>query len=464
MRYLLLPLLIALFTLTGCGQSTDTQHPVMDEAGNLDAILARDELVIATRNAPTTSYIDRDGRSSGPEHDLAADFAHYLEVTPRFITYDSIGDILNAVKTHQVDMAAASITATDERRQHFLFGASYAKVTQQVVCNNEHKPRKVSQLPERAGKLVVAANTSYTETLESLAAQQPDLKLKWQAVPDVGTEALLERVANYAAGCTIADSNIVKINRRYYPSLLVMFNLTSAQPLAWPMPKTAKDLQAATAKWLKQYRKSGQLAALKNHYYGFIPKWNYVDKHALVSTIKNEYGRFDDYFTQAAKKYHFDKWLLVAQAYQESHLNPDATSPTGVKGIMMLTQPTARAMGVEDRLDPEQSIMGGAKYLRKMENKLPSKLVPPDRYYFALAAYNIGYYHLRDAMTLAERQGLNPLKWKDVKQTLPLLMQKKYYRTVPYGYARGSEPVQYVQRIRDYSDIIMHIVEDEMKK
>src|SRR5690606_32619903 len=160
----------------------------------------------------------------------------------------------------------------------------------------------------------------------------------------------------------------------------------------------------------------------KAQYYGYLGKWDYVDKKSLVDRINSVYPKYKALFAEAAKTYDFDQWLLAAQSYQESHWNPEATSYTGVRGIMMLTMNTAQAMGVDDRLDPEQSIMAGAAYLRKLEQKLPPEVVAPDRYYFALAAYNIGYYHLRDAMTLAKRQRLNPYRWRDLQKTLPQLM------------------------------------------
>lgn len=451
--------------LAACGQSE--QQPVdaakMTAAGNLSAIKSRGEIVVVTRNAPTTWYIDRDGRASGLAHDMVADFARYLDVTPRFIVVDSVKAMLKAVENNRADMAAGGITHTSKREKRFVFGPNYFQIHQQIVCNNKHKPRKISQIPSRAGKLVVGADTSYAERLAELAEQHPDLNLQWKEVAHISTEKLFARVNNYKIGCTIADSNIVDINRRYYPSLLVMFNVSDAQHLAWIMPKGSEKLRAASAKWLKQYRQSGELAAVKKRYYGFIGKWNFFDKDQLAKKLKTVYPKYDDLFAQAAEKHNFDKWLLAAQGYQESHWNPKATSYTGVRGIMMLTKPTAKSLGVTNRLDPKQSIMGGAAYLRQMIEKLSDDIAPPESYYFALAAYNIGLYHLRDAMKLAKRQGLDPHEWASVKKMLPLLMKKKYYSTVRYGYARGREAVQYVKHIRDYSDIIAHVMKEQTR-
>lgn len=439
--------------LGGCDQSPKPDRVTLQAPGDLDTILAREELVVITRNSPTNWYIDRDGRSAGPEHDFVSAFARSLGVTPRFIIADSVQDMLDALAKGQADLAAGSITPTPGRQKRFAFGPHYGGVTQQVVCNNKSKPRKIANLAN-VEHLAVPAHTSYSSRLAAIAKQHPDLDIRWQDIENTSTEQLLAEVANYQYDCTLADSNIVAINRRYHPDLLVMFNISDKQPFAWPMPKGSDKLRQAAIDWFGEYQKSGKLDALVERYYGFLSKWDYVDKSTLIKRIDSVYPAFDPYFTNAAETYDFDKWLLAAQAYQESHWNPKAVSFTGVRGIMMLTLPTAKALGVENRLDAEQSIMGGAAYLRQLIDRLHEDIPAPDRYYFALAAYNIGLYHLRDAMTLTRQKGKNPHKWADVKKTLPLLMRREYYSRLPYGYARGTEAVEYVSRIRDYSDII----------
>ncbi len=121
---------------------------------------------------------------------------------------------------------------------------------------------------------------------------------------------------------------------------------------------------------------------------------------------------------------------------------------------MMLTGRTAKAVGVDNRLDPAESIRGGAKYLSRMRSRIDESVPSPDRLLMALAAYNIGLAHLRDAQKLAERLGKNAHSWRDLKQVLPLLADKRYYPSLKYGYARGREPVRYIHRIRDYEDVI----------
>ena len=159
----------------------------------------------------------------------------------------------------------------------------------------------------------------------------------------------------------------------------------------------------------------------------------------------------------------FDWRKLAAASYQESHWNPSARSPTGVRGMMMLTLPTAAYVGVDNRLDPEQSIRGGAFYLKDMMERLPDTIPENQRIWFALASYNIGLGHVEDARRLTESMGMDPDAWADVKKVLPLLQQSKYYKQTRYGYARGSEAVHYVDSIRRYYDTLVWI-DDQTKQ
>lgn len=425
-----------------------------EQAGDLDAIRDGGVLTVATRNAPTTYYIDRDGRPAGPEHSLASAFAESLGVEAEFVVYDSVTEMLEAVTRGRADLAAGGLTLTEARRDGFDFGPAYRSVRQQVVCRTA-KPRRAADL---AGlDLAVIADSSYEERLRRLRRQYPDLN--WRSVADVGTEQLLHRVWEEKYDCTVADSNIVAINRRYYPELLVMFDLGAPQELAWPLPKGSDALRGAAESWLAGFRESGRLAAVWERYYGFITRFDYLDKKRLVERIDERYRRYDHLFERAAEKYGVPHGLLAAQAYQESHWNPKAVSPTGVRGIMMLTLDTAEEVGVENRLDPKQSIEGGARYLWHIKERLDGDLGEPDRTYFALAAYNVGLMHLRDARELAVRQGRDPDDWSDVRETLPLLADRRYYPQLRYGYARGTEPVRYVRRIRDYRDVILRKTE-----
>ena len=181
---------------------------------------------------------------------------------------------------------------------------------------------------------------------------------------------------------------------------------------------------------------------------------NKVEKKIFIKKIDNRLPKYIKYFKKHTRNSIFSWELIAAISYQESHWNHKAVSKTKVKGLMMLTKDTASYIGVKNRLDPNQSVYGGVKYLENIFKRLPSSIVGSDRIWMTLAAYNVGLGHLEDARIITQRFGYNPNYWSDVKKHLPLLRLKKFYKKTKYGYARGNEPVKYVKRIQAYLNII----------
>lgn len=448
------PIVLALVAGLALGAGCDRHpgNPEQVETRSLAEIRDDGHLVVLTRNAPTTYYIDRLGEPTGPEHALVVAFARYLDVEVEFRLYRTVGEILAALEAGEGDLAAAGLTDTEARRQRFRFGPSYQSVTQQVVCRRDaHVPESVEELVGL--DIAVIADSSYVERLTELREQgHPDLD--WTERTGATTEQLLREVWRRELDCAVADSTIVDINRRYYPELIAPFNLSRAQPLAWALPWQRSDTAEAIEDWLERYRRSDQLAQWQERWYGFFEVFDYVETRVYLRRIEERLPRYRELFRAAAEKYDLPPLLLAAQAYQESHWNPRARSPTGVRGIMMLTQNTARSVGVSNRLDARQSIFGGARYMARLRARLPEDIQGPDRMWLTLAAYNVGYGHLTDAQRLARDLGLNPYHWRDLKEVLPLLADPRYYERMQHGYARGTEPVRYVQRIREYHHVL----------
>lgn len=410
------------------------------------------KLIVLTRNAPTTYYIDQTGEPAGPEYELVEAFAEFLGVTAEYRIKKTIDEVLTGLEQGQGDLAAAGLTITGAREKKFRFSPPYQEITPQVVTRRDRIQ------PESIGDLVgisitVIANSSYSEKLSQLRdSQYPDLQ--WEETETMDTEQLLFEVWTAKIDCTIADSNIVDINRRYYPELMAPINLSRAQELGWAMAPKRKDLFRAVAKWMKEFKETGRLDHVHEKYYGFFEAFDYVDTMRYVRRIDARFPKYRQYFEKAAEKYDLPVDLLAAQAYQESHWDPGAISPTGVRGIMMLTLKTAQEMGVSNRLDPRQSIFGGARYLARLKKNFSDEVTEPDLTWLALAAYNVGRGHLHDAQILARQFDLNPHSWRDIKKVLPLLSDKRYYQDLRYGYARGYEPVRYVRNIREYQHIL----------
>ena len=438
---------LAAFTLAAC--SGDAQAP--GSSRSLAEIKASGELRVMSRNAPTTYFLDRDGQAAGPDYELAKAFADAHELELRLIVKDNIGDILAGLQAGKADIAAAGLSKTVQRENTFLFTRTTETVTEQVVCRRGGNVAK-SLDKLSSVSLEVPSGSSYEETLTQL--QQTDPDISWKSNDRVGTEALLQKVWEGKLDCTVADSNIVAVNRRFLPELIVMFDLGTPKDHAWLLNKGNRELKTYIDEWMASQDGKNSLAAVQYRHYSFIENFDFVDTRALVERIEERLPKYSQLFEKAADQHGFDGMLLATQAYQESHWDATAKSPTGVRGIMMLTQNTAKSLGVENRLDPKQAIPGGAAYLAKMRERFSDDIPEPDRTYLALAAYNIGRAHMHDAQSLARKMGKDPNKWEDIRDVLPMLSDKRYYKDLKYGYARGMEPVRYVKRIRNYESII----------
>jgi membrane-bound lytic murein transglycosylase F len=225
--------------------------------------------------------------------------------------------------------------------------------------------------------------------------------------------------------------------------------------LAWAFPKNGDEwLYHQAEKFFARIQKDGTLRNLLDRYYGHSNRLAPVDVASFLVKTRTTLPQYLSLFKQAQELTGLDWRLLAAIGYQESHWDTYATSPTNVRGIMMLTEQTADRLGVTNRLDPRQSIQAGARYVVMLKETIPEEVPEPDRTWMALAAYNIGYAHLSDARALAKRMKLNPNAWADVKKTLPLLNQYEYYSTLKYGYASGGAPVVFVESIRTYYNIL----------
>ncbi|MEJ2360260.1 MAG: membrane-bound lytic murein transglycosylase MltF [Gammaproteobacteria bacterium] len=418
----------------------------------LQQVLASGKLQVVTRNAGTTYYEGPHG-PAGLEYQLLKRFADHLGVKLEINVPDNLNDVLDEIRDGQAQIAAAGLTVTKDREKHIRFSTPYQTITQELVYNaNKHKPSSLDDLGD--GTLEVVADSSHSERLRNLKSQHTDLH--WIQNQQADSTELLSLVSEGLIDYTVADSNEVAIDRRYYPELKVAFSISKPQHLAWAFPKT-KDtsLYDAACNFFDQLKHSGELARIIKSNYQHANNFDYTGTNTFLGQIHNRLPRYRNEFEVAAKRYHLDWRLLAALSYQESHWRPHAVSHTGVRGIMMLTRATAKHLGVEERTDVKESIMGGARYLRNLIDKLPADIKEPDRTWIAIAAYNVGYGHVEDARKITEGLGFDPDKWIDIKSRLPYLAKSKWYKKTRYGYARGWEPVRYVENIRSYYDILV---------
>jgi membrane-bound lytic murein transglycosylase F len=415
----------------------------------LERIQRSGELTVVTRNTPAAFYYGAD-EPRGIEYELARGFAERLGVGLRIYTADQVYPDLAAGRAQ---IAAASLTIADSQKNLVTFGPAYQSIQPQVIYRRGgKKPRTLDDLA--GGRLEVVASSSHSALLAQLRADAP--LLAWIEDPGATTEELIKRVANGDIDYTIADSHLFALLRHFYPDLRVGFSLGPQAQIAWALPPGgAGSLRESIAAYFAEIQATGELEKILDRYYFASREFDYVGSRAFIRHVSTRLPRYREHFLDAEHATGIDWRLLAAIAYQESHWNPDAVSPTGVRGMMMLTEHTAEMMEVADRHDARSSILGGAHYFSRVLRKLPERIAEPDRYWLAVAAYNLGFGHLEDARILTQTLGASPDSWEEVRERLPLLSDEQWHRRVQRGYAPGQTGVTYVDNVRRYYEILM---------
>ncbi|WP_312953317.1 membrane-bound lytic murein transglycosylase MltF [Superficieibacter sp.] len=424
----------------------------------LAGIKARGELRISTVMSPMT-YININGKIEGFDYELAQQFADSLGVRLKVTVRPTIGQLFDDLDNGKADVLAAGLVSNSERASHYQSGPAYSSVSQQLVYRlGSYRPRSLESI--NASQLTIAPGHAVINDLHDLKANKfPDLG--WTVDDKRSSTALMEDVAAGRLDYTIADSGAISLFQRVHPDLAVALDVTDEQPVTWFSVQDAdKTLAAAMDAFFNKTTTEGTLARLEEKYLGHGQDFDYVDTRSFLRAVDSTLPDFQPLFEKYADE--IDWRLLAAIAYQESHWDPLATSPTGVRGMMMLTRNTAQSLGLSDRTDAEQSISGGMRYLRELLNKVPETVPQNERIWFALAAYNMGYAHMLDVRALTAKQKGNPDSWADVKQRLPLLSQKSIYSSLPWGYARGHEAYAFVENIRKYQiSLVGYLMEKE---
>ncbi|WP_415227270.1 membrane-bound lytic murein transglycosylase MltF [Psychromonas sp.] len=423
--------------LSGCNPFTPTT--------SLEKIQNRGEIRMGTINSSLTfSY---DGTNySGFDYELGDQFSAYLNVNLRVKEYDTLKALFDALDSKQIDFIGSGLTLTPKRAEKYRSSPPYYYVSQKVVYHKgTYRPRNIADINEPVG---VLKYSSHEETLEGLFGENPDLAIN--AFESEDQESLLRKVADKEIKFAIVNSSTLAQKQRYYPVLAEAFTISGKEPVAWLIKRNQDDsVYSAMIEFMGSKYQDQTIAKLEEKYFGHVEHFDYVDTRFFLKKIVRTLPKYEKLFKEHATA-EADWLLLAAVSYQESHWNAKARSPTGVRGLMMLTLNTANHIGVKNRLDPEQSIQGGANYLTQLIKRLPDSISDDEKVWFALASYNLGYGHVMDARRITTIKKQNPDAWSDVKDNLPLLHQKKWYKETRYGYARGREAQHYVNNIRQY--------------
>ena len=413
------------------------------------------ELRVGTRNNPATYYIAHGGEPAGFEHDLLEAFSKSQNWSLHWEEAPDLKTLFGMLDGHQVHMAAATLPRAVVRERHLITGPVLFETPIHIVYRAGGKaPRSMEAL---AGKrLALITGSGHTAILTRHKRKYPELA--WDRLEHVWPEELLAQLQAGKYDAVVVNGMDFDALRTHYPELAVAFDIGDTQKIVWALPRgSSHALRNALARFVEQARKDGTLERIYERYFGHVRRLDRSDILGIMQRRPERLPRLRAHFHEAQTLTGIDWRLLAAIGYQESQWNPLATSPTGVRGLMMLTSQTADRMGVADRLDARQSILGGARYLALLKESLPARIAEPDRTWLALAAYNQGLGHMEDARRITQARGGNPDSWADVKEALPYLSRGTYAHVTRYGFARGVEALHFAENIRNYYDILQRL-------
>lgn len=427
--------MIAGLLLSGCGPA-----PAPPRSANELRIGVLDDPVLYQPAPPG-------GEASGYDYDLLRAFATSRGKVPSVVAASHPEALLALLAKGEVDFVAAVPVAPNDAVR---YSATVREAKPVIVQHAEALP--VDDAEALAGhEIDVLPGTAEEAELRRLSTNPP-IVIEHPRVAN-GIE-LLARIADYRTELAASDSAHFDVAVNYYPDLALAQELPGKIAYAWAFRPQDEALRALADAFIAAFREDGRMARLYDRYFGHINRINTMGASQFIKDMHSLLPHYRTLFQQAQTVTGIDWRLLAALAYQESKWNPLATSYTGVRGIMMLTDDTADRLRVGNRLDPGQSIVAGAKYLAELMERLPANVPEPDRQWLALAAYNLGFGHLNGARQFAVGMKRDPNSWFDMKKVLPLMSRPEYYERLKSGRARGGEAVILVENVRTYYDIL----------
>jgi len=446
---------------------------VMKEAPKTTSLLPPDEageLVVIVRPGPVVYYPGPNGTLAGLDVDLVREFASEKKMPLRFVLADSAAAVIAAVASGTAHLGAGGLfrpqvrvgveasapsgaDATAARVEpDVTWTAGFATAEPVLIYNRDgYRPARWGDLD---GETVAYADDDAAFVPEIAAARSAHPAISWQQLA-APTAALISQVSDGTLSYAIVGSIAASLARNIYLDFDVAFAAGDAREVAWAVSPRYAKLRDELDAFLARLRRNGTLTRLVERYIPAGPQIQRIDAGILHERVKTLLPQYRGLFHDAQERTGVEWRLLAAVAYQESQWDPSATSETGVRGFMQITEETAKRLGVRNLLDPAENVLAAARYLREIKDKLPARIAEPERTWMTLAAFNIGLGHLEDARILAQRQKLNPDLWIDVKKVFPLLALPEYFAQAKLGYARGGMPVVFVDRVRAYYDVLL---------
>ena len=397
-------------------------------------------------------YFPNKVKERGYDFELVSHYATSIDVELEIIKTNTSDEIIFLLNQGKVDIGILG-SSPEFDQKNIKNVVTYNNSKWYVIGNraNRQLPKSIDSIEPNT--MIVANGSNASFILHSI--EEDYSSLLWDELKNTNVRSILERINENHSKISIISEDIYAYYQYLFPETKKIFVLPIKYPSRW-LVKNNNNLSFLYSinSFFNKYKQNGKLEKIGKTYYEHLSAFDYVDIRYYLKRINKKLPKYKKYFVEAAKNSALDARIIAAVSYQESHWNRKARSPTGVRGMMMLTLDTAKRVGVKNRLNAKQSIFGGAKYLKILYESFSNTIEEPDRLWFTLAAYNIGLGHVEDARTITKSQGDNPNSWIDVEKHIPKLSQKKWYEKTRHGFARGYEPVEFVRRVRRYYDIL----------
>jgi membrane-bound lytic murein transglycosylase F len=414
---------------------------------DLDQIKERGFIRVLTRNNPTCYFMHR-GLLMGFEYELIQNFAQQLDLDVVVIVPENRDELAKWLEEGRADVIAANVTMMPDHfknKRELEFGHRYGEFHETIVARaDDHSIQSLEDLKGR--KIYVRKSSSYYKSLTDLRKSKK-LKFKIKLVPESEEiYEILDKVARGEYDLTCADQTILNESVRLKKQLKSVVQLPMVQSYGWVVRKNQPELLKAINVFFEKELNSSTYSTIYNRYFNLTQ--NATLEETFSMNRDGVISPYDDLVKKYAAEYGFDWTLICAQMFQESAFKNDTVSWSGAQGLMQLMPATAKAIGVEDPLDPAQNIRGGTYYLKQQYKRVPDGVDVLNTTCFALAAYNGGYGHLIDARSLAEKTGKNPNVWtENVAEAYALLSEPHYAKSATYGHCNGGAIIDYVQKI-----------------
>lgn len=412
---------------------------------DLPGIKSRGILRAAVDNNSTGYYIYR-GRRMGYEYELLQDLAKELGVQLNLVLVSDLDKAFDFLNKGTVDLIAMNLEKSSEREELATFTKPLGSIST-VLVGSLDNPKISSWKDMESDTVFVRKGAVYKSQLCKI---KDSLQVNFTVLESpLHEETLIDQVVEREIKWTIADQNIAQANATYYDGLNISWNVTQSEDVSWVVRDNSPKLLQAVNNWLDSEK--NKLIPILYAKYFLNSKNSYFRSTSPFSSLAgNQISVYDELIQQGAQELGWDWRLLASLVYKESRFDTTATSYAGAQGLLQLMPVTLERFGVSNPNDPDQSLMGGVRYLRYLD-KFWLGRVPEtnERIKFILSSYNIGHGHVEDAWRLTMKYGGNTQSWEEVSYFLEQKSNPEFYRDpiVKSGFAKGHLAVRYVQDV-----------------